>query len=272
MRKITHLDICTSSLGFGCSSLLKHNSRRAAIRCLEEAYHNGVTHFDTAHAYCYGLSEGILGEFAKNKRANITITTKFGLSSRRSFTNNFFLLNAVSKLMNSYSGIKKNVLKTVGPVNRKVSITKESAQEFLDLSLKRMRIEYIDFYMLHDCNLEEANNEELLHFLDEAKRQGKIRYLGITGNFSEIGKVDLSEAYSTIQYCPYIISDPNTVTSKQRLHIHYNIFSSLFGENARVDINYALSNAARRNPNGINLFTSTQAQHIKSNIEYWNSL
>src|SRR6266404_8829775 len=70
------------SIGFGCSSLTSVGHKNA-IRLLETAFDAGVRHFDVARYYGYGESEGLLGTFVKARRAQVTITTKFGIEPPR---------------------------------------------------------------------------------------------------------------------------------------------------------------------------------------------
>src|SRR5215472_13137984 len=69
-------------IGFGCSSLASLGHRKA-LRVLESAFDAGVRHFDVARYYGYGEAEGILGTFIKSRRADVTITTKFGIEPPR---------------------------------------------------------------------------------------------------------------------------------------------------------------------------------------------
>jgi aryl-alcohol dehydrogenase-like predicted oxidoreductase len=49
------------------------------LRLLEAAFDQGVRHFDTAPLYGMGLAEEVLSIFARGRRSDITITSKFGL-------------------------------------------------------------------------------------------------------------------------------------------------------------------------------------------------
>src|SRR6202521_4086929 len=69
-------------IGFGCSSLASVG-RKNAIRLLESAFDVGIRHFDVARYYGYGETEGILGTFIKSRRAQVTVTTKFGIEPPR---------------------------------------------------------------------------------------------------------------------------------------------------------------------------------------------
>ena len=69
-------------IGFGCSALSSVGGKKA-LHLLGTAFDAGVRHFDVARYYGYGESEGMLGTFVKSRRAQVTITTKFGIEPPR---------------------------------------------------------------------------------------------------------------------------------------------------------------------------------------------
>src|SRR5580704_15686599 len=69
-------------LGFGCSSLTALGEKKS-LHLLGTAFDAGVRHFDVARYYGYGEAEGRLGSFVKSRRAEVTITTKFGIEPPR---------------------------------------------------------------------------------------------------------------------------------------------------------------------------------------------
>src|ERR1700757_1478061 len=79
------LVVRTPAVGFGCSSLTCTDPSNAN-RVLQTAFDAGVRHFDTARYYGYGEGEGILGRFLKNRRSEVTISTKFGIDPPRRTT------------------------------------------------------------------------------------------------------------------------------------------------------------------------------------------
>ena len=68
-----------AKLGFGTSQLMGRIGRRQSLRLMESAFAAGIRHFDTAPLYGLGAAEAMVGKFAANKRADITIATKFGI-------------------------------------------------------------------------------------------------------------------------------------------------------------------------------------------------
>ncbi len=110
---------------------------------LRSAVKNNIYFFDTAHAY--GKAESLLGKKLKNE--NIKLITKFNSGVKDSFSE-----YDINKL-------KTNFKKT----------------------LKNLRRNNIDSYLLHDANdLKKKNNFLLLNWLDELKYNGKIKRIGIS--------------------------------------------------------------------------------------------
>ena len=71
--------IQTTALGFGCASLFRISNRVQRLELLHTAYDAGIRHFDVAPMYGLGLAERELGAFARGRRAELTIATKFGI-------------------------------------------------------------------------------------------------------------------------------------------------------------------------------------------------
>ncbi len=70
-------------LGFGCAQLLRLPRRRDRRRLLDAAFDAGLRHFDVARMYGLGMAEGEVGRFARDRRAEISIATKFGIDPPR---------------------------------------------------------------------------------------------------------------------------------------------------------------------------------------------
>ncbi len=72
----------TSSLGLGCATLF-HLPRPVDRRMiLDTAFAHGITHFDVAPMYGFGLAEPELGSFLQGRRSEITVTLRVGYSVR----------------------------------------------------------------------------------------------------------------------------------------------------------------------------------------------
>ncbi len=117
-------------------------SRRAILRALEL----GVNHIDTAPIYGNGRSEEVIGAAIAGRRHEVVLATKVGMfpGGRRHF---------------DYSGA--TVMRAV------------------EESLRRLRTDYLDIYMLHSPDAE-LYRDDGLEALVRLKEQGKIRAAGFS--------------------------------------------------------------------------------------------
>ncbi len=111
---------------------------------LKAAYQLGIVHFDTAHGYQDGRNEEMVGGFFKDKpRDSIIISTK------------------------------------IHPP--KGGISTEQFTAMIDLSLKRLGMDYVDILYLHAVSDQDYMfDERYLTALRQAKMQGKTRFVGIS--------------------------------------------------------------------------------------------
>jgi aryl-alcohol dehydrogenase-like predicted oxidoreductase len=131
-----------------------------SIEAIHEALDQGINFFDTAPIYGKGHSETIVGKAMKGKkRDEVIIATKFGL-----------------------------VWDGEGKVSQDIS-PKNIRREIED-SLRRLETDYIDLYQVH-WPVQDYPFEDTAITLDQLKREGKIRYVGVS-NFS----IEQMEAFS----------------------------------------------------------------------------
>jgi uncharacterized protein len=110
---------------------------------LKAAVEAGIIHFDSAQSYQEGRNEEMLGDFFQQyKRESFVISTKIGLRQQ---------------------------------LNREEFLTK------VDLSLKRLKTNYIDILYLHGVRSKEAVlDPATIDVLNELKKSGKIRFAGVS--------------------------------------------------------------------------------------------
>jgi predicted aldo/keto reductase-like oxidoreductase len=132
---------------------------------INQALDKGVNHLDTAHLYLRGNSERVIGEVVENsgKRDKVYIATKMRLARDR----------------------EKRIFSLEG-TDREPPATAESLYKQLDLSLKRLKTDYVDILYLHSCySPQMATYEPLMNALVTVKKQGKARYIGISTHADE---------------------------------------------------------------------------------------
>ena len=77
-------DLKVSKIGFGTAALHHSFTSSTRLSILRTALDGGITHFDTARLYGYGIAESELGRFfGKNGRKDLTISTKVGFDVSR---------------------------------------------------------------------------------------------------------------------------------------------------------------------------------------------
>jgi len=174
-----------SYLGMGNMRLPKIEGQgekieKAKARTLiEYAYQNGVNFFDTAYRYHGGESETFTGEVLEQ------------------FPRDTFYLS--TKMPGHMMEYKDGVYKFTGLLANREP---RSPQEVFEEQLERCRVDYFDFYFLHNvCETawDFYTSEEIgvIDYLLKQKQAGRIRHLG----FSAHGRADTIDKFLTRYNC-----------------------------------------------------------------------
>ena len=152
-RKLGNTGIEVSEIGFGTWGLGGDSygsvNDNVAKQTLKKAFELGVTCYDTSDLYGNGHSEVLLGDVFKNCRERVIIATKGGMLPHSGFY-----------MPQDFSC--------------------KHLQKALEDSLKRIRTDYVDIYQLHSPTLADLENSDLIPFLHEQVRVGKIRTFGVS--------------------------------------------------------------------------------------------
>jgi D-threo-aldose 1-dehydrogenase len=198
-RELAGTGIVTSAVGFGCAGLFRLPQRGARRSVLDAAYDAGIRHFDVAPMYGLGMAEAELASFLRQRRADVTVTTKFGIDPTLLARGVTLFQEPVRAFLAKRPNVEEG-LKTAGqgprsgPFGRLLySFTgyhRHSAQLSLERSLRTLKMDCIDVFLLHDPvgNLI-TGAPELIDFLDEQHRLGRIRCWGVTSQRSELSGV-----------------------------------------------------------------------------------
>jgi aryl-alcohol dehydrogenase-like predicted oxidoreductase len=166
------------AVGFGCSSLTG-TGRKNALLLLETAFDAGVRHFDVARYYGYGDAEKILGEFLKSRRDQVTITSKFGLDPPKRAGTLRIAIGAARRLVKLLPAARKVMQKQAQGFVQRGKFSAADARASLETSLRELGTDYIDFFLLHEYSAEDNSSDELMTFLEDSVKSGKIRYFGL---------------------------------------------------------------------------------------------
>jgi len=150
-RKLEKLGLELPLLGFGCMRLPVKADKTidtvTATAMVDYALQNGINYFDTALMYHNGLSEGFIGETLKKyPRESYMLTTKLHASYLK---------------------------------------TKEDVERIFEEQLARCRVEYFDFYLIHDVErtkFDLLREFDVYDFLKQKQSEGKIRHLGCSSH------------------------------------------------------------------------------------------
>lgn len=133
-----------SEVSFGCMSL-----QPGSEELVHRAIDLGINYFDTADLYDKGANESMLGKALQGKRDKVIIATKVGNQWREDGSGW------------DWNPRKDHILSSV------------------EGSLQRLKTDHIDLYQLHGGTIEDPIDETIEAF-ELLKKQGKIRYYGIS--------------------------------------------------------------------------------------------
>ncbi len=152
-----------TAVGFGCMNLSHAygppQPRDVAERVLRRALDLGITHFDTAALYGFGINEALVGEVLANRPSNVIVASKCGLFGRDG--------------------------------KRAMDGRPEAIRETCEQSLRSLRTECIDLYYLHRWD-QRVPIEESIGAMAALVREGKVRAIGV----SEVSAATLRRAHA----------------------------------------------------------------------------
>ncbi|MGT2929097.1 aldo/keto reductase [Streptococcus dentasini] len=161
--KISEVSFGTWALGGDWGNV----DEQAAIKALHHAVDKGVNFFDTADVYGSGRSERLLGRLLKERSETIYIATKFGRRDNFADLSNY---------------------------------TYDKVKAYCEDSLHHLGADSIDLYQIHCPSTEVLENMGVFAVLEDLKKEGKIRYYGVSVETDDQGKFVLEHtAASSLQ-------------------------------------------------------------------------
>lgn len=195
-------DINISAVGLGCVGLTAMPREQDALALLAAAHDLGISHFDTARAYGAGFSEEILGRFARGRRDQITISTKFGIMPPPMAFGNRRLLTAVKRGLKHIPILDRAVRRRLAASSDVPKLfTPDACRTSLEKSLTVLNTDHVDFYFLHNGTRSDAEQEDLIDAATRLRDAGKIRAFGISSPIAYVGESldSLPSIYSVVQ-------------------------------------------------------------------------
>jgi aryl-alcohol dehydrogenase-like predicted oxidoreductase len=166
-RQLGRTDMRVSVISFGAWAIggdWGEVNNAESYATLNRAIERGVNFVDTADVYGDGRSERLIGRLLKDRKEEIFVATKAG---RRLWPH------------------------TADGYNRK------NLESFVDRSLSNLGVDSIDLLQLHCPPSEVYHRPEVFKALDELKREGKIRYYGVS--VEKVGEALKATEYPDVQ-------------------------------------------------------------------------
>lgn len=148
-RPFGKTDMKVAILGFGSAEIgYERTDQDVVDRILNAALDQGLNVVDTAE--CYVDAEEQIGRAISNRRKDFFLFTKCG--------------------------------HYVKDGSRGDDWSKEALLGSIERSLARCKTDVLDLVHLHSCSLETLKKGECIDALEEARKQGKVRYIGYSGD------------------------------------------------------------------------------------------
>lgn len=210
----------TSQLGFGCAYLLGPGlDATTSRRLLDAAWDAGIRHFDVARLYGMGRTEALVGEFLA-KHPEATVTTKFGVVPP----------SELQRWQMRAERLAPALGKVLPKRHEKAVFRAADAKAALETSLRALRRDRVELFLLHEAEAGDLLHDDLLAFLETKRSQGIIGEFGFGGEFAKVPAL-LAErpAYVPVLQFEHSVLGPQVETSG-----HWCAFYRTFAPAARV--------------------------------------
>ncbi len=166
-RKFGNTGLEVSLLGAGLAEIgnrltLAEEAQAGAV--LNAALDGGINFLDTSA--CYGISEELIGRTIAHRRSEYILATKCG------------------HVAGGYQG---------------EPWTAPTITDSIERSLKRMKTDHLDLVQLHSCGVDILEKGEVIEALLAAKKAGKTRFVGYSGDNEAAAWAIDSGLFDTLQ-------------------------------------------------------------------------
>jgi D-threo-aldose 1-dehydrogenase len=239
-----------SRFGFGTGGLLNAGSSRRRQRLLAAAYQYGITHFDTAPYYGFGMAERDLRPLLR-QHPDATVATKVGI----------YPPGGADQL--TFSVLVRKAGGTLFPSLSKPTIDwcVERARKSLDGSLRRLGRDHIDLYLLHEPEAHLVPTDEWLAWLDSER--DRVAAFGIACDIQRLPPFLINEhPLARVVQCSDSVDGREAdvlLKAGRPLEITYGYLSASAAQHRNFRAETVLAAALRRNFAGcILVFTSKE--------------
>ena len=200
-RRFGNTELVVSEFGLGCARIGGIFKRQPSefVDLLAAAFDAGVNFFDTADIYSQGESERLIGRTFRRRRSETVIASKAGYvlpSQRRLAARVKPLIRPAIRLL------RLDRHRLPGAVRGELSQNFSPAhlRRALEGSLRRLDTDYLDLFQLHSPPTGVIEAGDWVETLESLKREGKIRYYGISCDSIDAARAALNyEGVSSLQ-------------------------------------------------------------------------
>ena len=154
-RALGNTGLEVTLLGYGAIPIGDRElSEEAVERTINTVLDSGVNFVDTAPDYWD--SEERIGKYISHRRSEYYLATKCGC----------------------------DITESGEPLGH--IWTKEKLISNLELSLRRMRTDYVDIWQIHNAYVDDVDQGELLAVMEEVKRSGKVRHISVSSHLPHV--------------------------------------------------------------------------------------
>lgn len=182
--------LATTAAGLGCADLYRAPSAAQRRRLLDAAYAAGVRHFDVAPMYGLGIAERELGRFARGRRDDLVIATKFGIAPTAAAAAIARVQAPVRRVLEAVPALRRRArASAAGPSSggagsllyRATGYDAAGARASLERSLRALGTDRVDLLLLHDPQPGGVRSDDVCAYLESARSAGSIRAWGVAG-------------------------------------------------------------------------------------------
>jgi aryl-alcohol dehydrogenase-like predicted oxidoreductase len=278
-----------SRIGFGCAGLMQSPSGRHRQRLLAETFEQGIRHFDVARMYGLGAAERELGQFARGRRDQMVIATKFGIEASGAAGRLARLQSPARATVARFPALRRALKRRETAFHQPHHYDAATARASLETSLKALKTDYVDIFFIHGpVSGDSIDMDELGGALNELRRAGLIRAWGFAGDSRSC--VELSQATSpsaVLQIRDDIFDKTPPQLEQGRPVITFGVLATALGRvlrhlssNAERSTQWTqavgsdcnrpevvaallLQDALERNPTGTVLFSTTRPERVQ---------
>ena len=194
------LSITPSRLGFGCASLGSRIAPDDGLNALAAAFDAGVNWFDVAPAYGAGEAEALLGRFLRGRRDQAIVVTKVGMAPPRQLGAMRIAYAIGRPIAARAASLRAGFRGLAATRNRRLPLTAELIERSIEQSLKRLGVEAVDIYALHDPDPAEVVRDDVRQALARVLDRGQARVVAVAGGLDACrAAIAAGAPYSALQ-------------------------------------------------------------------------